>query len=272
MASSVGRIGTGRRTHRRAGQGGCTLPDPGDATATVPRHALPRDDRRCALSRRALGPIALIGALLLLVGAAVVFFVLAVGLVRDTLSGSGDLATQVEADLRPDPGTDGGIGDTGSGERPAEVPADAHAAIVERIVDGDTLRVVAPPGVAGGILPDGGSARVRLLNVDAPELARDGQPAECLAEEATGRLAALVAPGDLVWLAADAQDADRFDRLLRAVWTEDGEFVNEVLAAEGFATAVLVGGNDRFHPPVVAAQERARDDGLGVWGEACADR
>jgi micrococcal nuclease len=234
--------------------------------------------RRCPLSRPALGPIALIAALLLLVGAAVVFFVLAVGLVRDLAGGTGELSDDPDADLRTT--DDDAVGDgpddataaTDPGQRPAGVPADAQAAIVERIVDGDTLRVVAPPGVAGGSLPDGGSARVRLLNLDAPELARDGQPAECLAQEATDRLAALVAPGDLVWLAADAEDTDRFDRLLRAMWTADGVFVNEVLAAEGLATALAVGGNDRFHPPVAAAQERARDDGAGVWGEVCADR
>lgn len=219
----------------------------------------PASDRRSPLSRRALGPVALIGALLLLVGAAVVFFVLAVGLVRETVGGTGDLADAASEGADPD-------------ERPAGVPADADAAIVERIVDGDTLRVVAPPGADGGTLPDGGSLRVRLLNLDAPELARDGQPAECLAAEATERLATLVAPGDLVWLAADAEDTDRFDRLLRGLWTADGVFVNEVLAAEGLATALVVGGNDRFHPPVAAAQERARDDGLGVWGDACADR
>jgi endonuclease YncB( thermonuclease family) len=48
--------------------------------------------------------------------------------------------------------------------------------------------------------------------------------------------------------------------------------VNEVLVAEGLATALVVGGNDRFHPPVEAAQERARAEGLGVWGDACDDR
>jgi hypothetical protein len=142
-------------------------------------------DRRSPLSRRALGPIALIVALLLLVGAAVVFFVLAVGMVRDTLGGTGDLAEQVDHDLRPDERSADIPADADPDERPAGVPADAIAAIVERIVDGDTLRVIAPPGGADSTLPDGGSVRVRLLNLDAPELARDGQPAGCLAEEAT---------------------------------------------------------------------------------------
>jgi micrococcal nuclease len=201
----------------------------------------------------------LIVALLLLVGSAVVFLVLAVGLVRDMAGGAGELAVDDAAD-------------EDDSRRPPGVPADAHAAIVERVWDGDTLRVVAPPDGAGAGLPDGGSVRVRLLNIDAPELARDGQPAECLAQEATDRLQELLAPGDLVWLAADAEGTDRFDRLLRAAWTADGVFVNERLAAEGLATALVVGGNDRFHPPVVAAQQQAREEGLGVWGDACERR
>jgi micrococcal nuclease len=245
-------------------------------TATVRPRGSGHTREEAPLSRSSLGPLALIGALALLVGAAIVFFVLAIGLVRDMADGTGASdgdAEETPVDEDAAAATDDAPpADPAPGRRPAGVPADAEAAIVERVVDGDTLRVVAPPGAASGSLPDGGSVRVRLLNVDAPELARDGQPADCLAQEATDRLAALLAPGDLVWVAADAEDADRFDRLLRGIWTADGVFVNELLAAEGLATALLVGDNDRFHPPVAAAQQRARADGLGLWGEACDDR
>jgi micrococcal nuclease len=131
---------------------------------------------------------------------------------------------------------------------------------VERIVDGDTLRVV---------IADRGSERIRLLNIDTPELARDGRPAECLAVEATDRLAALVAPGDLVWLAGDVQDRDRYDRLLRGLWTVDGVFVNEVLVAEGLAEVLLIAPNDRFHARIAEAEGAARADRRGLWGAAC---
>ncbi|MFJ4761298.1 thermonuclease family protein [Kocuria marina] len=49
---------------------------------------------------------------------------------------------------------------------------------VERVVDGDTLDAT----IAGK------STRVRLLNINTPEVARDGQPGECLADEATAKL------------------------------------------------------------------------------------
>jgi len=158
------------------------------------------------------------------------------------------------------------LADASATGRPEGVPADAEPAIVDRVVDGDTLRVIAAPG---GTIPEGGSIRVRLLNIDAPELARDGRDAECLAEEASDRLEELVPPTALVWLAADVEDRDRFDRPLRGVWTGDGVFVNELLAAEGLAEAVLFRPNDRFHARVVGAERRAVAAGLGIHGPAC---
>ncbi len=149
---------------------------------------------------------------------------------------------------------------------PVEVPADAEAAVLERVVDGDTVRVLPPAGSGSG---DATSTRVRLLNIDAPELARDGQPEECLADAATARLEHLVGEGDPVWLAADREDTDDFGRLLRGLWTEDGTFVNELLVAEGLAEPVLFPPNDRFHAVVVAAADRAESAGRGIHGPSC---
>ncbi len=151
-------------------------------------------------------------------------------------------------------------------QRPAAVPGDAVAVVVDRVVDGDTVRLRAL-GDDGLASPD--SVRVRLLNIDAPELPRDGQPGECLAEQATSRLVELVSDSEVVWIAADREDRDRFDRPLRGLWTEDGVFVTEVLAQEGLAVAVLFQPNDRFHDRIAAAEEQARAAQLGVHGPAC---
>jgi micrococcal nuclease len=150
--------------------------------------------------------------------------------------------------------------------RPDTVPDDAEAAIVDRVIDGDTVRVVAVPG---GSIREGGSIRIRLLNIDTPERARDGAPAGCGAAEATARLEQLLGSGDLVWLVADREDRDRYDRPLRGLWTPNGTFVNEVLAEEGYAEVLLIEPNDRFHPRIEAAVERAQRAGRGIWGEPC---
>lgn len=158
------------------------------------------------------------------------------------------------------------LADASASDRPESVPADAEPAIVDRVVDGDTVRVIAAPG---GTIVEGGSIRVRLLNVDAPEVARDGQPAQCLADVATNRLATLLPASSLVWLAADREERDRYDRPLRGLWTDDGVFVNELLAEEGLVEAVLFPPNDRFHATVVAAERRAVAAGMGLHGDAC---
>jgi hypothetical protein len=75
---------------------GCALRAVIIASGPSPRFVSHRERQEAALSRRALGPIALIAALLLLVGAAVVFLVLAVDLVRDMADGTGELAEEVE--------------------------------------------------------------------------------------------------------------------------------------------------------------------------------
>lgn len=134
------------------------------------------------------------------------------------------------------------------------------------MVDGDTVRLFADPG---GAIGEPGSVRVRLLNIDAPELPRDGRDGECLAEEAAERLAELLAGSDVVWIAADRRDRDPYDRPLRGLWTEDGVLVTEVLAAEGLAVAVLFRPNDRFHARIVAAEQRAAAASVGLHGPAC---
>ncbi len=143
------------------------------------------------------------------------------------------------------------------------IPSDAEPAIVARVVDGDTVRVVDEPDGATG----GGSIRVRLLNIDTPELARDGRPAECGAHRATVALEALIRPGDLVWMAADVEDRDVFDRPLRALWTEDGTFVNGTLVAQGWAEAVLYPPNDRFYAGLLVYERVAQRDARGLWSD-----
>lgn len=146
--------------------------------------------------------------------------------------------------------------------RPPQVPTDAEAVIVDRVVDGDTVRVIAPPDSS---IPDGGAIRVRLLNIDAPELARGGRMAECGAEEARAFAAAILQPADLVWVAADVRDRDRFDRPLRAMWTADGTFVNEAIVAAGWATAVLFPPDDRYYAAMQAAERAAAASTRGIW-------
>ena len=90
------------------------------------------------------------------------------------------------------------------------------------MVDGDTIRVHL----------DGSVQRVRLILIDAPEV---GDNLECYGDEATRFVEALLPAGASVRLERDVSETDRFDRLLRYVYLDDGRMLNELLVAEGFA-------------------------------------
>lgn len=151
------------------------------------------------------------------------------------------------------------VGDT-------SVPARAQPAVVTHVVDGDTIRVRID--AAGGALPVG-EHRVRLLEIDSPEMDTvTGRP-ECGAAEATAFLRDRLPRGTTVALEADREDTDRFGRALRHVWTTDGQLVNQAVVATGNARAVLFAPNDRHWSAITAAQQAARADDAGIWA-ACA--
>jgi micrococcal nuclease len=151
-------------------------------------------------------------------------------------------------------------------DRPAGVPADAQPATVARHVDGDTIWVaVAEPG---GLLPPADDHRVRLLQVDTPEVAGSPQGEACFGPEASAFTAALLPVGATVWLEVDTEPLDRFDRNLRYVWTADGELANRRILAEGYGEAVLFPPNDARIDTMREAEREARAAGRGLWS-AC---
>jgi micrococcal nuclease len=141
-----------------------------------------------------------------------------------------------------------------------DAPIDGEAAVVDHVTDGDTITVRI----------DGRRERVRYIGLDAPEIAHpeEGTPAECGGTEARAANARLVEGAEVV-LERDRSDRDRFGRLLRHVWVEtaDGwELVGELLVMDGAVEA-------RSYPPdtgrdafLDAAEQQARDAGLGIWG------
>jgi micrococcal nuclease len=151
-------------------------------------------------------------------------------------------------------------------DRPETVPADADPAVVDRVVDGDTIRILGP----GSGRADG-SVRVRLLQVDAPELDHPQRGRECGAGSATAMVEDLLPPGSIVWLAADREDRDRFDRLLRYAWSEDGVDVQAALVEAGLAEVLVIAPNDRFARGLRPLEAAARERDAGVWGAGCPD-
>ncbi|WP_150462124.1 thermonuclease family protein [Nesterenkonia ebinurensis] len=142
--------------------------------------------------------------------------------------------------------------------RPPELPEgfsdDAAVAELVRIVDGDTIVVEL----------DSGEQRVRLLNIDTPETVHPNQPVKCGGPEASAAIAELISPGDLVVLEFDMEIRDHYDRLLAGVFTEE-VFINEELAAQGWAEPVYFAPNGRFLPVIEEAWAQAEADGVGLF-------
>jgi micrococcal nuclease len=145
---------------------------------------------------------------------------------------------------------------------PSTVPAGADAATVERVVDGDTVIVVEADS--------GARERIRLIGVDTPETVEPGAPVDCFGPEASAYTTEALPAGSTVWLEDDASqgDADRYDRLLRYVWTGGGGLLNQQLIASGLGTEDTYDQPYRYRDAFVAAEAAARDSGAGLWG-AC---
>ncbi|WP_277959562.1 thermonuclease family protein [Frigoribacterium faeni] len=190
-------------------------------------------------SRRRLTPRRLLGVLVVLVaGAVLVAF--------PRLLGDGSAG--------------GGPGGAGAVPVPTSVPAAAVEAVVDRVVDGDTVVVL----VAGE------RERIRLIGVDTPETVKPDAPVDCFGPEASAFTTAALPEGATVWLEDDASqgDADRYDRLLRYVWSPDGTMLNERLVAEGYGREDTYDDAYRYRDRFVAAEASAEASRVGLWG-AC---
>jgi micrococcal nuclease len=150
---------------------------------------------------------------------------------------------------------------------PAGVPADAPSGIVqplivERVLNGDTLVLDSPQG--GAQIGTVGRVTVRLLGLDAPD---PGVPNECFAITSRGALTSLLPPGSLAWVLTDEVPQDPNGMWLAWVWTSDGTFVNQVLAANGLARVSDPTPNTSRWPEVAQAAEQAYRREAGLWAE-----
>lgn len=127
---------------------------------------------------------------------------------------------------------------------------------VTSVVDGDTIRV----------LIDGKTQTVRLLAIDTPETKDPRKAVQCFGESASQKMAELV-KDKFVKLENDTTqpDKDKYQRLLRYVYLEDGTNVNAEMVKQGFAFAYT-----RFPTAQLdqmrAYEKEARENNRGLWG------
>ncbi|MSW81875.1 MAG: nuclease [Actinobacteria bacterium] len=137
-------------------------------------------------------------------------------------------------------------------------------AIVERVVDGDTIHVRI----------NGDDVTVRMIGIDTPETVKPGSPVECFGPESSD-FAKEALTGQSVTLELDVSqgDEDRYGRLLAYVWREapDGSLTlfNLDAVAGGYARERQYGSVPyAWKAELAQAGLAAEAAGAGLWG-AC---
>ncbi|MBY8933753.1 thermonuclease family protein [Pseudomonas fluorescens] len=135
-------------------------------------------------------------------------------------------------------------------------PAGLTSVTVQRVVDGDTLR-----------LSDGRS--VRMIGLNTPELGRQGRSDEPFAVAARKRLQALVdASGGRVGLRPGKQAKDHYGRTLAHIYSASGANLEAQMLADGLGFQVAVAPNVDLVACQQTAERSARKAGLGLWRQS----
>jgi len=123
---------------------------------------------------------------------------------------------------------------------------------IKYIVDGDTLH-----------LKDG--RKVRLIGINTPESARDNRAAEPFSAEATNALKTLFTNSKSISLVYGKEKFDRYKRLLAHGFTANGENIQAILLAQGYARAITFPPNTKFSTCYQQQERKARCNKTGLW-------
>jgi len=132
---------------------------------------------------------------------------------------------------------------------------------VEKVVDGDTVDVSI----------EGKTTRVRLIGINSPESVDPRKPVECFGIEASNKAKELLS-GKFVKLEIDdrQQNIDRYGRLLRYVYLEDGTNFNKEMVELGFANEYTYQTSYKYQGEFKEAEADAKINKRGLWADnAC---
>jgi micrococcal nuclease len=130
-----------------------------------------------------------------------------------------------------------------------------ETALVTSIVDGDTIKATI----------DGSSEKIRLLGIDTPETKDPRKPVQCYGKEATEKLTKLLM-NKKVRLVKDLSQGsrDKYGRLLRYIYLEDGTNINATMVKEGYAFAYRKYPTDQLEE-LIELENLAKNSNIGLW-------
>lgn len=129
-----------------------------------------------------------------------------------------------------------------------------YTARVERVVDGDTVKL------SNGQV-------VRYIGIDTPETVHPSLPVQCYGIEASDKNRSLV-EGKEVKLEKNVSETDKYGRLLRYVWLGN-LMVNEMLVRDGYAKSSTYPPDVKYQDRFLTAQRLAQNEQKGLWGDVC---
>jgi micrococcal nuclease len=146
----------------------------------------------------------------------------------------------------------GGSGGSATGGRPMTV---------QRVVDGDTVKLAAPSG---------GTVTVRVLGIDTPETVDPRKGVGCFGPQASA-WAKRELSGKRVRVRTDpSQDTrDKYGRLLAYLTLPDGTDYSIEAAREGYAKAYVYDTPVAEAARIGAAEKQAHAAARGLWGPPC---
>jgi micrococcal nuclease len=136
-----------------------------------------------------------------------------------------------------------------------DLPAGSKAleeATISAVVDGDTVKL-------------SNGKTLRYIGVDTPETVDPRRAVGCFGTEAS-TYNRLLTIGKTVYLEKDVSDTDRYGRLLRYVYLQSGEMVNEMLIREGYAYASAYPPDVKYQDTFEKLEKEAREKNAGLWG------
>ncbi len=140
--------------------------------------------------------------------------------------------------------------------RPASAKEAPPVYAVVEIIDGDTIKV----DIGGTIVT------VRLIGIDTPEIARPNHPQDDYFGPEAAQYAKQLLENQLVYLIPDPMQSnrDKYDRLLRYVFLEDGTLINAKLIADGYAYNYIY-EPFQFMKQFDYLEKQAKEKQLGLW-------
>lgn len=126
---------------------------------------------------------------------------------------------------------------------------------VKQFVDGDTVLIDM----------NGTEEKVRFIGIDTPETHKENTPVQCYGPAASAYTKNRIGSSRIRLVADElTTNRDRYDRLLRYIYLEDGTNLNLELVQKGyaFAYAFPFAKSQQFHQ----AMKQSQTERAGLWG------